>query len=79
MPTKHTVFTFEIALDENYCNDAAKQFIPELIKDCARQVMVKSALLATPQAVTLHATVSKHPDYFEQPLDLNLEATLEGE
>ena len=78
MPSKDVVFVFEIVLDEHYCNDAAKEFIPELIKDCARQVMLKSALLATPKAMTLRAVVSKYPDYLEYPLDLNLEATLEG-
>jgi len=78
MPSKDVVFLFEIVLNENYCNDAAKEFIPELIKDCARQVMLKSALLATPKAVTLSATVSSYPDYAVERLDLGLEPTLEG-
>jgi len=76
--SKEVVFTFEIVLDETYCNDAAKQFIPELIKDFARQVMLKSALLATPNALTMHASIASHPDYLEAPLDLNTEPTLEG-
>jgi len=78
MPSKDVVFVFEIVLNEHYCNDAAKEFIPELIKDCARQVMLKSALLATPKAVTMSASISSYPDYSVYRLDLDLEPTLEG-
>lgn len=76
--SKEVVFVFEIVLDESYCNDAAKQFIPELIKDFARQVVIKSSLLATPNALTMRASIASHPYYREQPLDLNTEPTQEG-
>jgi hypothetical protein len=75
--SKEVVFVFEIVLDESYCNDAAKQFIPELIKDFARQVVIKSSLLATPNALTMRASIASHPDYLEKPLDLNTEPTAE--
>ncbi len=76
--SKEIVFVFEIVLDETYCNDAAKEMIPELIKDFARQVVIKSSLLATPKALTMRASVASHPDYLEKPLDLNMEATTEA-
>jgi hypothetical protein len=75
--SKEVVFAFEIVLDENYCNDAAKAMIPELIKDFARQVLIKSALLATPNALTMRASIASHPDYLEKPLDLQTELTHE--
>jgi hypothetical protein len=75
--SKEVVFAFEIVLDEAYCNDAAKEMIPELIKDFARQVLIKSSLLATPNALTMRASVASHPDYLEKPLDLQTELTHE--
>jgi hypothetical protein len=75
--SKEVVFAFEIVLDEAYCNDAAKEMIPELIKDFARQVLIKSALLATPNALTMRASIASHPDYLEKPLDLQTELTHE--
>jgi hypothetical protein len=40
-------------------------------------VLIKSALLATPNALTMRASIASHPDYLEKPLDLQTELTHE--
>jgi hypothetical protein len=63
-------YTFEITVDENMLNDAAKELIPNLIREFAIHARVKMALVASTHAVQMECVRSGPPDYADKPFEL---------
>lgn len=73
---RDTVYTFEIVVDDTQLNDAARNIIPELIREFATQAKVKMACVAATTAVQMKCVVASHVDsYIEKEFPLVQEDT----
>lgn len=68
-----TIHVFEIEVDENLINDAAKAVVPGIIREAARQVRARCGFVS-PQALRMEYTVGGiggSGEWKEHRIDLN--------